>query len=321
MSSAFFRILLFGFSLLLPHLMAAQSHELQVISENDAYLWNKHDGYYTNGIFLNFHYLPTRLNARLDSTHKVTKITSTYQIGQMIYNPENVFLVTTHQIDRPYTGYLYAQKGYSFFYRKNRVLNVCASFGFTGKNSYAKQMQTLIHNTFDFIPPEGWVNQLNSELSFNLRGRYVHGLLPRQPKRWLDVFASAQLELGTPFTNASAGFLVQIGLFQKASESSLFNARISRNSSPQKPEIYFFFHPQLKYQLYNSTIQGGLFIQDKGPATGDITHLLYLHQLGVTAAFQRFTISSTFSYTQREALRMQKKSEQYGGFAIAYRFN
>ncbi len=321
MFSVFFRTFLLWFGLLLPRLIIAQSHELKITSENDAYLWNMHDGYYTNGIFASFHYLPTRLNSRLDSTSRLTKITSTYEIGQLIYNPENVFLVTRQQIDRPYTGYLYASKGFSFFYRNNQVLNVSASLGFTGKNSYARQMQTLIHRTFNFIPPEGWVNQLNSEFSFNLRGEYMHGLLPQRQQRWLDVFASARAELGTPFTRASAGLLFQIGLFQKASESALFQARIRRNSSHQKPEIFFFFHPQLRYQWYNSTIQGGIFLSDKGPATGDITRFLYLHQLGVTAAFHRFTLSSTFAYTQREARLMQKKAEQYGGFSIAYRFN
>ncbi|MDR6193946.1 lipid A deacylase LpxR family protein [Siphonobacter sp. SORGH_AS_0500] len=321
MPSAFLRFVFLWFGLLLPQLLLAQSHELKVTSENDAYLWNRHDGYYTNGIFASFHYLPSKLNNRLDSTRKVTKITSTYQIGQMIYNPENVFLVTTRQIDRPYTGYLYAQKGFSFFYRKNQVLNVSASLGFTGKHSYAKQIQTLIHKTFNFIPPEGWVKQLNSEFSLNLRGQYFHSLLPPKRQRWLEVFTSAQVELGTPFTSASAGLLFQLGLFQKASESSLFNAQISRNSDHQKPEIYFFFHPQLRYQLYNSTIQGGLFLQDKGPATGPITPFVYLHQLGITAAFHRLTLSSTFSYTQREARLMREKAEHYGGFAIAYRFN
>ncbi|PQA58499.1 lipid A deacylase LpxR family protein [Siphonobacter curvatus] len=306
---------------LLSRLALAQtySQEIQITSENDAYRWTLHDGYYTNGFFVSYRYVPRRWNERRDSTSRLQKVISTYQLGQQIFNPENVFLAQRNQIDRPYTGYLYASKGFTFFYRQNHVLQLDLALGTIGPRSGAENIQKFIHRTFDYIPPVGWRNQLNNEWGLNLNAQYAYNLIPA-PKKWLDLYALGQAQLGTTFTRASVGLLLQIGLFRPASESALFHSRISRNPSSSSPELYLFFQPGYQYQVYNATVQGGLFRSNKGPGAGEITRGVYQHQIGLTYASRRFTLQATLDLKQKEARSMQNEVEKYGGFSAAYRF-
>ena len=75
-------------------------NELIFRTDNDAYLLEKKDGYYTNGMFL-------KLNAATEKNNH--KIINSYELGQMIYTPQDVnFYRDGIGIDRPFCGYLYA---------------------------------------------------------------------------------------------------------------------------------------------------------------------------------------------------------------------
>jgi len=315
-------VLLFIFLLLTcPAYSQEHPYELKVVTENDSYRWKLHDGYYTNGLFIHFNYLPRRLNARIPEESRLVKITSSYQVGQMMFNPESITDVTPDQIDRPYAGYLFARKGFTFLYRNGNVLNASLSVGTIGPASLARPAQLLIHRTFHFKRPYGWANQVNNEIGLNAQLQYQYDFIRSAAiNKWIDVHGTSQVTLGSTFTNASAGLLFQIGLLERADQSAMYDARINRGDqrARRSTELFVYFHPQYLYQVYNATVQGGLFTSDKGPVVAPISPWLYRHETGFVLARHRWTATVTYALKQREATTMHHV-EKYGGFSLAYR--
>ncbi|GAB4026094.1 lipid A deacylase LpxR family protein [Spirosoma koreense] len=298
-------------------------YEVKVTSENDNYCLQFHDGYYTNGLFLTVNYLPNRLNNRIREGDKLTKITASYQLGQMIFTPGIISdKITIDLIDRPYAGYLFLEKSMSFFYKRGHVLKTSLAVGTTGRNALGQQTQLFIHRLFDLVRPSGWGYQVKNEVGVNAQAQYWHKLIRAdQGKKWFDVHAATQLTVGNTFTNASAGLLFQIGRFAPAHQSAFFDARIDRRPSAAQPatEFFFFFQPACQYQLYNATVEGGFFNDNRGSVVAGINHWLYRNEAGVVFSQPRWTFQLTYTFKQREAVSM-KQAEQYAGLSAAYRF-
>lgn len=298
-------------------------YELKVTSENDNYCLQYHDGYYTNGLFLTFTYLPARLNSRIQERDKLAKITSSYQAGQMIFTPGSVVpTITRDLMDRPYTGYLFAEKSMTFFYKKGHVLKMAFSVGTIGPNALGQQAQLFIHETFDLVRPKGWNYQLNNEIGLNLKGQYWYELMPESwRKSWFDVHSTAQVAVGNTFTNASAGLLFQVGRFARTDQSALYDARVerSRTTSRRATELYAFFRPSYQYQFYNATVQGGMFTNNRGSILSPVRRWVYSNDIGLAFAKPRWTFQVVYSFKEREAAIM-RDDEQYVGLTMAYRF-
>ena len=298
-------------------------YELRVTSDNDNYCLQFHDGYYTNGLFLTVNYLPDRLNRRISESSKLTKITSSYQLGQMIFTPGFVTSTLSRDlIDRPFAGYLFVEKGMTFFYKRGNVLKTSLSLGTTGENSLAQQSQLFIHKTLELDTPKDWNYQVKNEVGLNLQGQYWYELMPQSwHKKWVDIHATSQVTIGNTFTNASAGLLFQIGLFAAVNQSSLYDARVSRVGSPtQKPsELYFFFHPSYQYQFYNATVEGNLFSDNVGSVLSPIRHWVYRNDFGFVYSLPRWTFQAVYSFKDREAALM-RQPESYVSLTTSYRF-
>ena len=118
------------------------------------------------------------------------------EVGQQIYTPEDLQAAAVIRDDRPYAGWLYARaalqrRGASF----GSSLGMDwfgLDIGVVGPESLAEYTQDIFHGD----PPDGWHNQLETELTVNLR--YVRRQLFEQ--RWADW----RLHL-IPFFDASAG--------------------------------------------------------------------------------------------------------------------
>jgi hypothetical protein len=298
-------------------------YEVKVTSENDNYCLQYHDGYYTNGLFLSFTYLPVRLNSRIQEADRLVKITSSYRAGQMIFTPGSVVpTITRDLMDRPYTGYLFAEKSMTFFYKKGHVLKTAFSVGTIGPNALGQQAQLFIHETFDLIRPKGWNYQLKNEVGLNLQGQYLHELMPESWRNsWFDAHATAQAMVGNTFTNASAGLLFQVGRFARTHQSSLYDAQVEggQATSRRATELYAFFRPSYQYQFYNATVQGGMFTDNKGAILSPVRRWVYSNDIGLVFAKPRWTFQMMYSFREREAATM-RYDEQYVGLTLAYRF-
>ncbi len=88
----------------------------------------------------------------------------------------------------------------------------------------------------------------------------------------------------------------------------------------QKREFFFYFEPLITYQVFNATLQGGLFTNQTGRYTTKSQPLVYSHRFGVVCAQSRWMLQAGYTYKTREAVTMQA-NENYGTLALAYRFH
>src|SRR5689334_10267948 len=81
--------------------------EAILLTDNDNYLVQKRDGYYTNGFYFALQQLTRK------PTHKVIM---RYELGQMIFNPYKYSITQPENMDRPFAGYLYVKATRSRFF-------------------------------------------------------------------------------------------------------------------------------------------------------------------------------------------------------------
>ncbi|ETR68845.1 MAG: secreted protein [Candidatus Magnetoglobus multicellularis str. Araruama] len=145
--------------------------------ENDAFA--NDDDQYTNGLKLTwsryglsrlpedalFHRWLYPIARRIGFSHPESEKTLTFSIGQNIYTPNDIETSELIEDDRPYAGITYAEIG---FHRKfqNQMHTFGFCFGIVGPHSYAKEVQTFVHDLLNHTRPNGWVHQLKDEPVF-----------------------------------------------------------------------------------------------------------------------------------------------------------
>lgn len=303
------------FAVLIANGQQSFKYEISVVSENDSYLWQAHDGYYSNGIFLQYSYLPKALQQRVSATSNLKKVTTYYQLGQLLYTPKSYKEI--HPIDRPYAGYLFLQKGYRFFYKNRGVLETSLNVGFTGKPSLAEQMQDVIHDIMGFPQFPGWKYQVKTALGVNVQAKYNYAFV--KGKRLIGLDAATEAKLGNIFTNAGAGIVLKFGRFNNPYNSSLYQASIGDNNENSKPELFVYFQPMMFYEAYNATLQGRLISSNKGSVLASPRNAVYKQEIGFVYSRKRWTAMAKYFYSEKEA-RSMANDERYGSFTFAYRF-
>ncbi len=107
-------------------------------------------------------------------------------LGQNIYTPENIAMTQVIEDDRPYAGWLYL--GLSLYNEKRRgagetgwnswdKLNTWElDLGIVGPQSYAEDVQTMVHDYIGVTRPNGWDHQLKNEpgLALHYEWKFRH---------------------------------------------------------------------------------------------------------------------------------------------------
>ena len=137
----------------------------------------------------------------------------------------------------------------------------------------------------------------------------------------MDGFIKAQI--GNAVTNARMGALIRIGKMENNWNSTHWKAAITANKNVapvRRVELYFFNEPSITFQVYNSMLQGGMFIKNKGPVVVDIKSIVFTNKIGVLAAEDPFTTSIIYIFRSKEA-QTQIRNENFCSIQIGYRFN
>jgi lipid A 3-O-deacylase len=292
------------------------SKEAILVTDNDNYLVQKRDGYYTNGFYFALQKLakPKRINE---------KAIMRYEIGQMIFNPYKYSITQPENMDRPFAGYLFIKASRSRFFQNGANLQYGLSVGTIGKSSGAQQTQRIYHDLINIYPVEGWDYQIKDEVGLNLNGQYTYPLTGKLVHgQVIDVHATGKAIIGNTFTNGTAGLLFRIGVFEQANQSVAWNSRLHNNEPKylHPREFFAFYQPEAMLQLYNATLQGGMFRKNKGPVTADIQPWLYQHRVGLMYASRRISTVLAIVHRTKEA-RQMRRAENYGSIQLSYRFN
>ncbi len=307
-----FALLLLSLSLSVPIFSQKSppyfSKEISFKTDNDAYLFKFKDAYYTNGFFLDY--------AWASKTNKVKKI-HRIELGQMIYTPLKRATVSIADIDRPYCGYLFLKYQQTTFLNHTTIFRPSISIGLLGPASGGEGLQNTYHKLLRYAKFTGWKYQISDALTVDLGMSYAKTIVEGNG---IKLVGSAELNLGTTFTNAKLGGMLVTGAFETDDISALWNARIGSNAAKAKRKYEFFgyWHPQLIAQGYNATVEGGIW-GNKGTAiTSSISPWVFQQNIGLCFASSRFTSKLEYIYQTQEA-DSQIKAQQYGSVQISYR--
>jgi len=192
---------------------------------------------------------------------------------------------------------------------KKTRLSQSLSLGLIGPGAFGKEMQVGIHKATGNKIPGGWDNQIKNDVVLNYRIDFE-----KQLYIYNNLFAiqtNSTLQLGTLFTNVSAGFNMQLGILNSTFETS---------KSKKNFQIYLYGQPNVSVIGYDASLQGGLF-NDDSPYT--------ISSKGVerfTAQYNYGVILKTktlyFEYT-RSAITKEFKTgnpAKWGGIRIGFTF-
>ncbi|GAB5523266.1 MAG: lipid A deacylase LpxR family protein [Roseivirga sp.] len=289
--------------------------ELSITTENDVYLLQNTDRYYSNGALIHFRFIPEK-RSFLGIGHKEdTKRIIELELSQKFFTPKDLTLTDIVDYDRPYAGWLYTGLTISDFPKANQALTYGAELGVVGDISGADGFQTWYHRNFGFPVPQGWDFQIRNELVFNLKASYSYQfpLL----KNSIDLITTSSAVLGTGFINAMQQADFRFGKLQSLDESAFKNAIIGRRRNGFERHAYFFLGYGAQWVGHNITVQGSLW-KDNSPHTEDIYHSIQRFRVGWAASSVNTTFKMTYNWLSEEV--KGAKVHSYIGFELLIRF-
>ncbi|MGI4750069.1 MAG: lipid A deacylase LpxR family protein [Janthinobacterium lividum] len=293
-------------------------NELGFQTDNDAYLAQGSDRYYTNGLFIYFrHALQTDTSKK-----KLFGKTLGFEIGQKMFNPQSAFIPAAVYVDRPFAGYLYAGSSLQYLFKNESALKLGVQLGVTGPAALGRQAQELVHRILGFYKPEGWQYQIRNNIGVNLIGNYDRLFLR---SGWFDLAENSYADLGTTFTGAGAGLTLRFGEFNPLYHSVSTSGLVAKNRTIKEAshrEFFFYLKPAVNYIAYDATVQGSLFGSSNASQeiTGKPEPLVLSQEIGgnLTAGHWAFNLAAIFKTRE---VKSMIQAHQWGTATFLYRFN
>jgi len=285
--------------------------EFTLTTDNDAYLLQKKDAYYTNGF---------SFNLRTAKEIKGKRVISSYELGQKIYTPLIRKTTGPKDIDRPYCGYLYLQFMQTHFPANDAVLQYQATLAQVGQASLGEDIQNSYHKMLGYARFTGWQYQVQNALGIDAGIKYAQTLL--QDSSLFKFVPVIEASLGMNYTYAGIGTYFCLGAFEKNQQSALWNTRLQKKAvkTDRKFELFAYWYPQVLFQGYNVTVQGGLISKGQGAVLADPEPVMFLQHIGLCFANGRFTTNLALVIQSKETTT-QTDSHQYGSVQLSYRFH
>ncbi|MFD1630338.1 lipid A deacylase LpxR family protein [Pseudopedobacter beijingensis] len=294
-------------------------NEINLISDNDAYLAIAQDRYYTNGLFLSFR--KAKQNPVATNGNKVLKKIWGISIGQKMFNPYSGFIPYKGAIDRPFAGYLFGSYNHQWLYKNESSLQVEIQMGTIGKYSLGEQGQKFIHKTFRFYEINGWKYQIHDNFGINVVTSYQHKIF-RNKAQNIDLSMPLSIRLGNFFTGTNAALLFRWGKINKLNNSIATKSNLSylNTNKTVNHEFFFYMKPAIDAVAYDSTISGSLMGSDKKEVTFDSTPLVLSNEVGFAFSKNRINLGFALLFKTKE-IESTAKPHQYGSITLGYQFN
>ncbi len=318
------KVYLFVLCLLCASRLTAQSHSAEIgfETDDDSYLAQGDDKYYTAGTFL---YYRQALEVAPGS-HLANKVLG-FELGQKLYTPQSgsinyLGFDDPKYIDRPFAAYLYVGSTLNLLGKDESNLKLSAQLGIVGPGALGKEIQSGIHKLFGLYQPSGWEYQIENDVELNLSAQY-NRLLGRWD--WADVTFTSYANLGNGFSGAGVGPMLRLGSFNQLfnSESTQSTATRATNVKPlHDHELFFYYQPQLNLVLYDATIQGSLFNKRSAGSTEKTLSpesFIFSNQLGLGYSGNRFVIDAAIVFHTKDVKEMVSQ-DRWGNVTFLYRF-
>lgn len=299
-----------------------RSAEAGFMSENDSFLGQGSDRYYTNGFFL---YYRKAVDPSRFKNQKLANLVLGLEFGQKIFNAQSGAIPSAKYVDRPVAGYLYFSAYKNFLYKNETSIKLTGSLGIVGPASGGEVIQNFIHDTFGFYSLNSWPYQVQNDFQINLNAE-VTKLLARSGLA--DLSLTGYTSLGNGFTGAGFGPLIRLGNF-----NPLYNSVSTQSTASyshdlpllHKREFFFYSKPAVHAVLYDATIQGSLFRSHPVANTEEVTltkePILWCNQLGLSYAGSRMIVNLGVTVESSDTKQATKDRHQWGSVGMMYRFD
>ncbi|EFK58980.1 Uncharacterized protein conserved in bacteria [Sphingobacterium spiritivorum] len=284
----------------LPHLLEFQS-------DNDVYLMNGQDRYYTNGLIVTY---SVPLQQKSD---RRTDILS-FQLGHQLYNGIEVQAGNSLYWDRPSTAYLFLNGEFQRVYGDEWVWTAKAEVNVIGKGAKGKEVQKYVHRLLSMYEVESWASELNTSVGADVESKLSKKIW-RSTSNKLELSGGGTLRAGMAFSHASAQVTLRFGKLADYYTSHFTKTGGFLNTDN---EYYLFYTPSYTYQLYNATIQGGPFSRDKQKFY-EIEPYIMKHYIGGAWSNRKIYVDAGFVFNTKEGKKMYS-NHQYGTIRLGLRF-
>lgn len=291
-----------------------RKYEFEIRNDNDMYLMIMQDQYYTNGLFLN-------LRKKSDSSKLVPREKNrivTWKLGHEMYNSYTAQIDSLEAIDRPISAYLFVGVEQSHYFDREDLLSYSFTVGTIGKRAIGEKLQATLHNLLNMYHAAGWEYQLRNAWMVNLSFTHNKRLI-RTKGRVLDISWQTSGMLGTFQTYVKSGPLFRLGKLSPFDQSAHFNARLQATNEPITTEWYAYYRPEGIIMIYDASMQGGLNLRDKGPATAKPNLWQLSNQFGVVYSNPRSTFKIQYFFNTKES-KSSLFRHQYGSLTYGFRF-
>ncbi len=283
----------------------------RVIYEND--LFTQTDRYYSQGALIEL------INPFIDRSPvsaillhpEGAAVRSGITLEINAFTPENIGAPEIQNQDQPFSATLMA-KQFSVASDSIKKWQLTSAFGagVIGPAAFGKEIQVGIHRATNSIIPGGWGNQVASDLLVNYSVAYSKTLIDAGKVFRIngDIYGTA----GSPFTAASAGATVMLGLM----DPSFSN----RTSSCSPPRFHFFYHPVITAVGYDATLQGGLFNKNSPYvfSAASVERVIFTQSAGIILNFRKLSLEYSLS---AETPRFKNGfSHRFGSLHIGFYF-
>lgn len=291
--------------------------ELTFINDNDLYISTSQDRYYTNGMFLSYHYVSSKNSTKSDK--KIYGIT----LGHEIYTPFKAVVndVTLH--DRPFASHVFAGFSIQNFYKNNSIFRFETQLGVLGPSSYGEELMGIIHDIYGFKDAVGWKYQISDALALSFKGTYIK-LISRLSSSAIDLNWKSTLSIGTIYNYVSTGLYSRVGVIslQNTKNSLAFKGHLNNvlSESTTKKEVFFYINPMLRYVAHDATIQGS-FLNNNSTVTYSINPVIFTSEFGIRFTLNRihFGYSATYHSKKLKSFRVPN-GNFYGSIQLNYLF-
>lgn len=284
---------------------AQTQRQVTIISENDGYISVNNDGYYTNGLKFSYQWRRVPAETRRERTN-------TFQLGQLIYTSQ---FAGEAALDRPITGYLYADFHQSVFNKKQDLLKWGIGFGLIGPPAFGKEMQERVHQVMQIYKPKNWDKQLRADWGLTADASWSPQLKKNRNSSLLEMKPLLSVTAGNFFTHATLGSAFLLG------RSNLNNATVfwdhHKGTTKADREYFAYVFPAVSFKAYDATVQGGMFKKGPEPIEGRLNPVFFQTRMGVMYSGNKLSLGAAAVYESKQSLT-QGSTQWYGSLQVGF---
>lgn len=271
--------------------------------ENDYFTGT--DRYFTNGLHLEIQF--NRANGHLiqQILPMFPGFRTTYYgagITQNIYTPGSITTTKFQPHDMPYSGTLFGSI-YRVSVNTKSTLKFSSQFdgGVMGPQAESGEVQTWFHRLIHDKLPQGWANQVASDLIINYKFELTSTIIQTSHAALLT---EAKLNMGTVMNSAGSGVTLKLGLLSPTMQDLFHHEK--------KITATLFLGAGYTYVASNRLLSARQELN-----IDPINHNVFNYQYGAEISGRSFKISYTVNGISRQ--RNDIEGHRYGSITLAFR--